>query len=202
MSPRRRRDRAKSINGFLPLWTVSSHVEWPRIQMIATAALQRWDVPRNGHSGPAPRSQRRTRIPIWRRGSRNCRETLTPANSDHRTQTGPTATVEQPADRQSLVPLMIIGLIAALVLGALGVVIGMLASNRSAPDPTAATVAAQPAPTIVQTVTAPPSKPAPTATAAARPSTTTRWLPPPINATPASAPTYSSRTAVACSRRR
>jgi len=119
-------------------------------------------------------------------------QTLTPANSDHRTQTGPTATVEQPADRQSLVPLMIIGLIAALVLGALGVVIGMLASNRSAPDPTAATVTAQPAPTIVQTVTAPPSKPAPTATAAPRPSTTTRWLPPPSTATPASAPTYSA----------
>ena len=60
--------------------------------------------------------------------------TLTPANVGHVTQTGPTTTVESPADRQSLVPLMVIGLIAALVLGALGVVIGLLVSNDPTPS--------------------------------------------------------------------
>ena len=94
--------------------------------------------------------------------------TLSPADVGRVTQTGPTATVESPAARQSLVPLMVIGLIAALVLGALGVVIGLLVSNDPTPTPGPAqpTVTAQPIPTV--TVQAPAPKQTTTPTTARR----------------------------------
>jgi serine/threonine-protein kinase len=94
--------------------------------------------------------------------------TMTPASGDHPKHTGPTATVESPADRQSLVPFMVIGLIAALVLGALGVVIGLLVSSDQSPTPgPAPTVTAQPIPTV--TVETPAPKATVTATAAPAP---------------------------------
>jgi serine/threonine-protein kinase len=88
---------------------------------------------------------------------------LTPAGTKHMPQTNPTTTAESPveASRQSLVPFMIIGLIAALVLGALGVVIGLLVSSNPDPGPSPAptTVTAQP-PSTVTVQTPAPSRPA------------------------------------------
>ena len=109
---------------------------------------------------------------------------LTPANIGHTTQTG-TSTVESSAARQSLVPMMVIGLIAALVLGALGVVIGLLVSNRPSPSPgQAPTVTAQPLPTV--TVQAPAPKQTATPTAAPAPSSpripAPTSTPPPVDA--------------------
>ena len=51
--------------------------------------------------------------------------------------TGPTVTVESPGEhaRQSLVPMAVVGIAAALLLGALGVVIGLLVSGNSSQDP-------------------------------------------------------------------
>ncbi len=96
-------------------------------------------------------------------------QAVTPANLGHMTQTGPTATVESSTARQSLMPTMVIGLIAALVLGALGVVIGLLVSKESnpTPGPAPATVTAQPLPTV--TVQAPAPKQTATPTAAPAP---------------------------------
>ncbi|PEG34352.1 serine/threonine protein kinase [Mycolicibacterium agri] len=90
------------------------------------------------------------------------------------TRTGPTVTLEDAVTRSSSVPILIIGVIAALVLGALGVVIGLLVSDRSTPDNTPAptTVTAQPPPTV--TVQAPAPSPTAKPTAAPPPSPTAR----------------------------
>ena len=78
---------------------------------------------------------------------------------------------------------MVIGLIAALVLGALGVVIGLLVSNDPTPTPGPAqpTVTAQPIPTV--TVQAPAPKQTTTPTTAAAPSPAPR-IPAPTPASP------------------
>jgi serine/threonine protein kinase len=113
---------------------------------------------------------------------------ITPLDVARVTQTGPTVTAEPTAGptRQSLVPLVGIGLVAALVLGAMGVVIGLLVSNNSPPNPSQdpTTVTAQPIPTV--TVQAPAPSRTATATAAPSPTLTPRApatpAPPPIDA--------------------
>lgn len=86
--------------------------------------------------------------------------------------TGPTVVISpQEADgrsRQLLLPLAVVGIVAALLLGAIGVVIGLLVSKNpgpTTPTPTAAPTTAVPAPgpTIYQTVPAPTSSPPPPA---------------------------------------
>lgn len=70
--------------------------------------------------------------------------------------TGPTQTADiSDAGRRSQAPLLLIGLIAALLLGAVGIVIGLLMSTKSSDDPTPS--AASPtvtvaAPTVAQSV--------------------------------------------------
>jgi serine/threonine protein kinase len=102
--------------------------------------------------------------------------TVSPSASGRWTQTGPTVALEPPAgaSRQSLVPMVVVGLVAAVVLGALGVVIGLLVSTKpsSSPSPAPTTVTAQPPPTV--TVQAPAPKPTATPTAAPAPSFTPR----------------------------
>ncbi len=98
---------------------------------------------------------------------------LTPANPGYLTRTGPNVTAESPVStaRESLVPMVVVGLVAALVLGALGVVIGILVSNdpsqSASPAPT--TVTAQPAPTVTVQAPAPKQTATPTAAPAPRP---------------------------------
>ena len=110
-------------------------------------------------------------------------QTLTPAGIGRMTETGPSATAESPVGGpQSLVPSVVIGLIAALVLGALGVVIGLLVSTKPGPDPSPApnTVTAQPLSTV--TVQAPAPKPAVKPAAAPAPSSPPRIpVPPPVD---------------------
>ena len=113
--------------------------------------------------------------------------TLTPADVGRMTQAGPTTAVESTVEaRQALVPVVIFGLVAALVLGALGVVIGLLVSDEPTPRPAPAptTVTAQPAPTV--TVAAPAPKPTFTPTAAPAPRTpripVPAAAPPPVDA--------------------
>lgn len=80
--------------------------------------------------------------------------------------------------RQSLMPLAAVALVAALLLGAVGLVIGLLASKNSAPPPPVQTSALEPppsvtipGPTVYKTVPAPTTPPAPSYTP-----TTTRNL--------------------------
>jgi serine/threonine-protein kinase len=85
-----------------------------------------------------------------------------------------------PSARQSLVPLAVIGLVSALLLGAAGLVIGLLVPKHSVPSvnssPVAASTATPPptvtvaAPTVYKTVP-PPSTPSYTPTAARNPET-------------------------------
>lgn len=93
------------------------------------------------------------------------------------------------ARRQSLVPFAIVGLVAALVLGALGVVIGMLVSSQPGPTAAPPTVTAQPPSTVTVAAPAPSRTAAPTSPASS-PGATTRWLPAPASRAPA--PVYSS----------
>jgi serine/threonine protein kinase len=95
-----------------------------------------------------------------------------------RTQT--TGETRAETTRPSLAPFVVIGIIAALVLAALGVVIGMMASGKpgSAPIPTPPTVTAQPPSTV--TVQAP----APSRTSAPPAPTTARSTAPPTAPAP------------------
>jgi serine/threonine-protein kinase len=103
---------------------------------------------------------------------------VTTSENGRTTQTG-----ESPveAGRQSLVPTAVIGLVAALVLGALGVVIGLLVSNKptSGPPPAPTTITAQPPSTVTVQAPAPSRTPAPTAPPAA--SSATRVPSPPVD---------------------
>lgn len=98
-----------------------------------------------------------------------------------RQNTAPTVTLDPHGghSRQSFVPLAVVGVAAALLLGAMGVVIGLLVSKNSSQSPSPSpTATAAPGPTIYQTVPAP----APSQTAsptASPPTTSTRWLPAP-----------------------
>jgi serine/threonine protein kinase len=93
----------------------------------------------------------------------------------------PAATQSAPSSRQSLVPLAVVGLISALLLGAVGLVIGLLLSKNSAPSvnssPVGASTVAPPpsvtvaAPTVYKTVQAPPTARPSTPTAARDPET-------------------------------
>ena len=109
---------------------------------------------------------------------------LTPAATGYMTQTGPRTTVESPVEpgRQSLVPFIIIGLVAALVLGALGVVIGLLVSTNqdSGPSPTPTTVTAQPPSTVTVQAPAPSRSATPAPSSAPRVPTPTP-PPPPVD---------------------
>ena len=94
----------------------------------------------------------------------------------------PAAAQSPPSSRQSLVPLAVVGLVSALLLGAVGLTIGLLLSKNSVPSvnssPVAASTATPPptvtvaAPTVYKTVpAAPPPTPTYTPTAVRDPET-------------------------------